>query len=302
MPIVYSGARPEDLTEAARVYATAINNLDRKHGFPEGRMSPSLSDNPQFTFWIENAPRPFWVAKENGKVVGFTYSFLRGSLWFLADLFILPAYQGKGIGGNLIRKTLDSWKGYRISNRALLTPAFNRVSVSLYMRFGMLPRQPVYFADASRDKLLETKLARGLESELVEIPDVYSKLDQIHRDALGIPSGWHNEFFYRMQQAKCLLFKKNGQLEGYGIFRKNGRIGPLIVKSPSSFRSAFESTLRTVTETCSEKISILFAGTNREAVFGSIKHGFSIKYPMLFLSSKSMGDWDNYLFCSPGLM
>jgi GNAT superfamily N-acetyltransferase len=302
MPVVYRRVRQEDLAQVARVYATAINNLDIKHGFAEGRMPPSLSANPQFSFWLENASRPFWVAREGSKVVGFTYSFLRGSFWFLADLFILPTYQGKGIGGNLIRKTLASWKGHKISNRALITPAFNRVSVSLYMRFGMLPRQPLYFAEAPREKIQsKSRSSERFDSELVDIPAVSPKLDRLHMAVLGFPSGWHNEFFHKMQGAKCLLFKKEGKLEGYAIFRRDGKIGPLLVKAPSSFRPAMESTLRTAARNC-EKVSILFAGTNREAVEISIENGFSIKYPMLFLSSKSMGDWTNYLFFSPGLM
>ena len=90
---------------------------------------------------------------ESGRVEG--YSFLRGSLWFLADLFVLPEAQGKGVGGKLIEKTLGSWRGRRISNMALITPAFNRTSVSLYMRHGMLPRQPTYFARAAREAVAQ---------------------------------------------------------------------------------------------------------------------------------------------------
>ena len=141
MRIEYRPARPHDLPKVAAVFASAIDDLNKKHGYFEGP-TPTSPPNPQYAFWLKKDPASFWVAEHDRSIVGYSYSFLRGSLWFLADLFIHPSFQGKGVGKALIERTLGSWKGGRITNRALITPAFNRASVSLYMRFGMFPRQP----------------------------------------------------------------------------------------------------------------------------------------------------------------
>ena len=302
----YRRARPEDLPQAASVFAIAIDDLNKKHGFFEEPTSIS-PPNPQYAFWLKKEPASFWVAEDDHKIVGYSFSFLRGSLWFLADLFILPAYQGKGIGKTLIQRTLGSWRGHRIANRTLITPAFNRSSVSLYMRFGMLPRQPLYFAASPRESVAKSLGSRGagvtLEvKEPASIKPFFSRMSQIHKFSLGFPPGWHNEFFSEVQRARCLLFRRNNRLEGYAFFRRNGRVGPLVVRSASSFRRALEATLRLATEQHSKELTIVFAGTNQEAVLASIRHGFRINYPLLFLSSKPMGDWDNYLFYSAGLM
>ena len=305
MPIEYRRARPGDLASVASVFAAAIDDFNKKHGFFEEPTSTS-PPNPQYAFWLKKDPAAFWVAEDGRRIVGYSYSFLRGSLWFLADLFILPEYQGKGVGKVLIQKTLGSWSGHRIANRALITPAFNRASVSLYMRFGMFPRQPVYFATAPRERVLRSlgpRRSKTLEAEeRTEIGSRSSELDQIHKQALGFPTGWHNEFFTVVQDAHCLLFKKKGRLEGYAFLRRNGRIGPLVVKSASSFREALEATMRVAAEGDSEELTIFFPGTNEEAVLASVGSGFRITYPLLFLSSRPMGDWSNYLFYSPGLM
>src|SRR2546425_12252803 len=153
--LTYRLARSEDLDRVAAVFSTSIDDLDKKHGFIH-EPTPKSPPNPQLAFWLRKDPSAFWVAEDKGRLVGYTFSFLRGSLWFLADLFILPTYQGKGIGKSLIQRTLGSWRGRRIANRALITQAFNRSSVSLYMRFGMLPRQPLYFAASPRESVAKS--------------------------------------------------------------------------------------------------------------------------------------------------
>jgi GNAT superfamily N-acetyltransferase len=289
----------------ATVFATAIDDLNRKHGFFD-EPTPTSPPNPLYAFWLSKDPAAFWVAVDGPRVVGYTYSFLRGSFWFLADLFIQPEYQGKGIGGALIGKTLGSWKNRKISNRALITPAFNRASVSLYMRYGMLPRQPVYFASVAREDLARSNGARGRDVlKVEEISDQKATapvLDRIHRLAMGFPQGWHNEFFSEVLKARCLLFRRNGKPVGYSFLRPDGRIGPLVVMSESLFRPSLDAVIRAAAESSCKEVTMFFPGTNEDAVMASIKHGFRITYPLLFLSAKGMGDWRNYMPYSPGLM
>jgi len=303
--VEYRHAERLDIPTVARVFAAAIDDIDGKHGFLI-EPTPASPPSPQYAFWLEKDPGAFWVAEEQGRVVGYTFSFLRGSLWFLADLFVLPEHQGKRIGRTLIQKTLESWRGKRITNRALITPAFNPTSVSLYMRYGMLPRQPVYFASAPSEAV-ERRLGDKERAELdVEDSKDFQRssplLDRVQRLALGFPSGWHNEFFFKVLKSRCLIFRKRGRVAGYSFVRPNGRIGPLVVRSASLFGEAFDMTLRAAVEADAEKVSLLFPGTNGEAARKGISHGFRIDYPLLFLSSRPMGDFENYLFYSPGLM
>jgi ribosomal protein S18 acetylase RimI-like enzyme len=301
----YRHAKVSDIPVVAKVFATAIDDIDRRHGFFE-KPTPTSPPSPQYAFWLKKNPEAFWVAEDRGQVVGYTFSFLRGPLWFLADLFIIPEHQGKGIGGTLVEKTLGSWRGRGIRNRALITPAFNRASVSLYMRYEMLPRQPVYFATATRDAVERgPRDAEGKELEVEDVKDFRASsplLDKVHKLALGFPSGWHNEFFFEVLKSRCLIFRKRGRLEGYSFVRPNGRLGPLVVRSSSSFAPAFDLTLQAAVEGNAKKVMMFFPGTNRGAVRMGMKRGFRIDYPLLFLSSRPMGDFENYLFYSPGLM
>jgi hypothetical protein len=48
-------------------------------------------------FTLEGDPDGLWVAEDGGDILGFAWSWVRGDLWFLAQLFVNPARQGRGI-------------------------------------------------------------------------------------------------------------------------------------------------------------------------------------------------------------
>ena len=301
--IVYRRATTKDLRAVARVFARTIDRLNKDHGFFDGptRVSPP---NPQYSFWLKKNPDSFFVAETDGEIVGYSFSYLRGPLWFLADLFVLPGNQGKGIGKTLIEKTLGSLCDRRVVTKAVITPAFNPVSASLYMQFGMLPRQPVYYASAPRTWVEKSLPPERREIEVTEVAgdSAVDVADDIHQRVLGIPAGWHNEFFLREQHASCLVFKRGDSPEGYAFVRSDGGVGPFLVAHRSSFRPAFLSALRSAADMGCDGITVLFAGTNSEAADVCLRLGFRIGYPLLFMSSEPMGDWDNYLFHSPAFM
>jgi GNAT superfamily N-acetyltransferase len=60
----------------------------------------------------------FWVATVKDKIAGITLSWVRGSLWYLAHLFVSPEHQGLDIGRNLMEKTMRHHKEAPITNRA----------------------------------------------------------------------------------------------------------------------------------------------------------------------------------------
>jgi GNAT superfamily N-acetyltransferase len=304
MAILYRQAKPQDIVSASRVFGEAIDDLDRRHGFFEGPTNP-FPPNPLYGFMLSKVPEAFWVAEDNGEIVGYSISWIRASLWFLMDLFILPAHQGKGIGKCLIEKTLESWQDVKIINRALITLAYNPSSISLYTRFGMYPREPLYFARAPPDVILKhaTRAPKKFEFQVAaSYRKVAGLLGRIDRKVLGFSLDWHHEFFFDVQRAKCLIFEEDGKPEGYAYVRENGRIGPLALLQESSFEKAMSSALVFAANQDTENVLTLLPGSNEHAISAMLKHGLRIVYPMLFMSSKPIGNWKNYLYYSPGLM
>src|SRR5262245_63286271 len=121
MVVSYRPAREEDLVAAMDVIHHAVNHLVSGHGF-EGMASPPGTEFDGFS--LADDPEGAWVAEDAGQVVGMAIAWTCGGFWFLADLFVLPEYQGKRVGQGLIERALDHASRRAASNRALVTFAY----------------------------------------------------------------------------------------------------------------------------------------------------------------------------------
>src|SRR6476646_3474880 len=104
MSILYRPARADELRATQEHIVRSINDLSERHGF--GPMASVRTPDFQL-FSLKDDPAGLWTAEENGEIVGSAFSWVCGDLWFLAELFISPALQGKGIGGELLKRALQ---------------------------------------------------------------------------------------------------------------------------------------------------------------------------------------------------
>jgi GNAT superfamily N-acetyltransferase len=68
---------------------------------------------------------------------------MRQRFWFLAQLFVRPGTQAKGIGQAMLTRTLQQAQESGAENHALITMAYNTASTGLYIQNGMYPREPL---------------------------------------------------------------------------------------------------------------------------------------------------------------
>ncbi len=148
MPIDFRPARTDELLRAQELVVRNINNLTERHGFgPMATVRP-----PDFQLFSQkDDPGGVWVAEANGDIVGFALSWVCGDLWFLAELFVAPDHQGRGIGNELLARTFEHARRAGADNKGLITFTFNVVSQGLYIRHGLLPRVPIYLCSVARD-------------------------------------------------------------------------------------------------------------------------------------------------------
>src|SRR5882757_8930615 len=142
MPVLCRPARAEDLRRADEIVVASINELTERHGF--GPIAAARPPNFQL-FSLKDDAGGLWVAEDAGEILGFAWSWVCGDLWFLAQLFVLPDHQGRSIGNELLKRTLEHARKAGAAKKALITFTFNRVSQGLYIRHGLFPKMPIYF-------------------------------------------------------------------------------------------------------------------------------------------------------------
>src|SRR5262245_16453165 len=102
MSVVYRPAHAHEIERAQALVVRSINDLTERHGF--GAMA-SLRP-PQFQlFSLQKDPDGLWIADDGGEILGFAFSWVCDGLWFLAELFVSPGQQGRGIGNELLKRT-----------------------------------------------------------------------------------------------------------------------------------------------------------------------------------------------------
>jgi ribosomal protein S18 acetylase RimI-like enzyme len=81
-----------------------------------------------------NASEQFFVVKDAGKVIGYTAPALINDQRRIGAIYILPAYQGKGVGGKLLQKAIE-WHG-RDEDIFLHVASYNQNAIEFYKKYG----------------------------------------------------------------------------------------------------------------------------------------------------------------------
>ena len=298
MALLYRTARADELERAQTLVIASINDLTTRHG-----LGPMASVRPPHfqTFSLRDDPSGLWVAEEDGDMLGFAFSWVCGGLWFLAELFVRPEQQGRGIGNELLKRTLQQAQKSGAANKALITFTFNTVSQGLYIRHGLFPRTPIYNLSVARDEL-RLKGDQLRAEPLDGSPRHLEMLAQIDARALGFARDKHHRFLLADHTMKGLLLYEGANLAGYAYVSTTGHIGPLAVIQPGTAEAAFRTALRVAADIGTPQVSAFVPGAADAALTVAIQSGMRITFPMLLMSSRYFGDWRHYLPRNPGFM
>ena len=299
MPLIFRPAQAEELQRAEELVVRSINDLTERHGFgPMATLRP-----PQFqSFSLQDDPHGLWTAEDDGQILGFAFSWVSDGFWFLAELFVSPGHQGRGIGNELLKRTFQHADNNGATNKALITFTFNTVSQGLYIRHGLFPRLPVYFLSGARDLMIDRLQHAPLRCvPLEETASHLEALAGVDAKALGFSREKHHRYLIRDLTNKGSLLYAADDCVGYA-YVADGHIGPLAVSRPDAAGDAFRSAVCLAAQTSSSRISAFIPGANDTALSIAVAHGMRITFPMVLMSTRPFGDWTLYLPRNPGFM
>ena len=180
-------------------------------------------------FSLKDDPDGLWVAEADGEIVGFALSWVCGDLWFLAELFVAPGHQGRGIGNELLARTFEHARKAGATNKSLITFTFNVVSQGLYIRHGLFPRLPIYLFSVARDALMTRLHGEKLRTRHRADGLASQTLAQFDVSALGVSREKHHRYLLNDGTMKGVLLHDDDDCVGYAYVSATGHVGPLAV-------------------------------------------------------------------------
>jgi hypothetical protein len=253
-------------------------------------------------FSLKDDPDGLWVAEADGEIVGFALSWVCGELWFLAELFVAPGHQGRGVGNELLARTFEHARKAGATNKSLITFTFNIVSQGLYIRHGLLPRLPIYLVSVARDALMDPLQGDRLHSTPIEQTASHLEtLAQLDASTLGISREKHHRYLLGDGTTKGVLLYDRSECIGYAYASATGHVGPLAVAQARSMGAAFRTALDLAVASRAAQVSAFLPGVS-DALGVAVEHGMRITFPMVLVSARDFGDWARYLPRNPGFM
>jgi ribosomal protein S18 acetylase RimI-like enzyme len=304
MSVICRPAKMEDVPKAVAIRALASSEVREKYGFGSRRKDEAFTPDSFYAFSLKHEPEGFWIAEEAGHVVGMMISWTRDTFQFLAYLFVSPEYQDRKVGKHLLETAFGSSLSPEITNRGLITYAYNTASIGLYMRCGIHAREAIYkmsgmssmIRAGSRGKLLPEVV------RLENSADMFRKLNAIDRKVLGFARGRHHEFFLERSDAEGYLMLKGKDALGYSYIWEDGQVGPLAAVSADAFKGILETSLPIAAARGTEQVSLLVPGSNVRAVTVALQNRLRVREPYILMATKPFGRWGQYLLHSPPLL
>jgi len=118
---------------------------------------------------------------------------------------------------------------------------------------------------------------------------------------LGVSREKHHRYLINDSATKGFLLCTGDVPVGYA-YLANGHVGPLAVRDPAILGIAFTTALSLAVGSGAAKISAFLPGPSESALRIAVEQGMRITCPMLLMSTRNFGRWDQYLPRNPGFM
>jgi GNAT superfamily N-acetyltransferase len=280
------------------VFAQATSDLERRMGSLE--MAEKWAD-PAFIeeYWqrrgslfkhLARTAAQFWVAEQNGGIIGFARSTLHDGVLELVDFFVLPGNQSTGVGRQLLERAFPRDGAYK---RAIIASTDIR-ALSRYLKSGVYPRFPLYYIFREpRPVEIETDLEFRPVTSNQETIAAFREIDQV---ILGFTRDEDHEFLLKDRQS--YLFYREGRLAGYGYFGKC--MGPIALFDEADFPAVLARAETEAADRGEDEFGMYLPLINRAAVDYLLGRGFRMEeFTVLFMSDEPFGRFENYVITCP---
>lgn len=330
--LTYRPARADEIEACAGIWRTSINDYTVHLG--QGEIPPELNPiirlfahlratdperfivatlpDPPVTRVPDERPsaatQPADPAAE--RVVAFAAAVSRERIWYLSMLFVLPDFQGAGVGRRLLARVLPDEPDVA---RATATDSAQPISNALYATYGVVPRMPLLNLSGLPERpdafgaLPSGIVPTSFETLVAEPPGgvghrrLTDAVDALDRELLGASHPTDHRFLRSETRWGWLYHGPDGAPLGYGYAGEAGRLGPVAVRDETLLGPVLGHLTSAVTPRGA--FAVWVPGAADRAVVALLRAGFRLdRFPVILCWDRPFADFSRYLPISPGLL
>ena len=295
MSIIYRKATAEDSYSVFQVFSKSIIDLGERTNVmaitggnhPEVLQSLWQRRKFLFDFLAENAAQ-FWVAEQDGQIIGYARSIEHDGLMDLTEFFVLPDQQSGGVGRELLARAFpESDARYRV-----IVATMDERALFRYLSAGVYARFPIKYFYRTAEKV---EVKTDLKIEPMQVDLHLQDLDRIDKMIIGHSRGDIHRWVATTRSG--FVYKRNGKVVGYGYVGEG--TGPFAVLDENDFPAVLAHAENLMAEKGGE-----FGAETPFINKGAIQYFLDRKYQIdsftvLFMSNEPFGRFENYLCFSP---
>lgn len=281
--------RPDELEEVWRVHVASSSDLAVRRG---GAARPADEPvSPDARAGLASDPDGYFCAVEDGRIRGMVSALVRGRVWYLSMLFVLPGDQERGLGRALLERALAYGEARGVQVRCVWSSLDPRAQAR-YVMAGMAPRWPIYRlqGDAAAVARLEARVR--LDPRAREMPCDPSAAEKLMVEVFG--DGRADDLAYwRSDGGAALAIERGGELAAFA-YRRGERIGPAAGRDETAFLQAIAAAAAGA-----GTVTLRVPGASASLLEALIGCGFRIGSLAVFMASRPFGRPELYLPSGP---
>jgi GNAT superfamily N-acetyltransferase len=296
MPIIYRRGTLDDSQNTFDVFRQSIMELGKQlNAMPiSGGHNSQVIENlwarrqPLFDHMARTSDN-FWVAEQDGKVIGFARSILRNGVRQLTEFFVLPEHQSVGVGRELLTRAFPVDGA---DHRFILATIDGR-AFQLYLKAKVYPLFPCYAFSRPAEKI-------NLDSDLMIeriAPSAQAMGELIRIDNAIL--GFHREaeHAWLLENRQGYFYKRNKEIIGYGYLGEHN--GPFASLDANDFPAILAHAETEAADKGSE-FSVEVPMVNRAAIDHLLRRGCRLEsFFEFFMADSPFGKFENYILTSP---
>ena len=291
--VSFRDAREDDIAPACDVFFASLRDMYARWNIDKP-IAPRASVESSWLHVLKTGV--FKLAHIDGRAAAICHAVVRGRLWFLSGFWMLPEFQGRGVGGQLLREV---WReGERRGAEIFFVwSSIDRTAMASYLRMGMLPGYQILTFAGRPDPPPAIPPHYGVEPLARETA---ARLDEEVRAARREID---HDFWLAHPALRHRQVVSRGRVVGYFYFTT----GPESVIGPAAWDAGADATAvlalaaREAAADGAAAVTLRAPGPNHDAVRFALGAGMRFNGYSHFLTTAPFGRMERYVPSGPML-